>query len=110
MNRAAYLSDCFHAEGGNTLHVYDDGFILLVACSPERHLLIREVLLRDWPQLEEARSSNGFMSVFVLEGHVPIDTSDFNPLLVALTDGCTDHRIDDWHTLDIVATQMVAIK
>ena len=111
MNRATQLSDYFHADDGNTLHVYDDGFILLVACSAERHLLIQEVLLRDWPQVEEARSSDGFMSIFVLEGYVPTNKSGFNPLLVALTDGFTDHRrTKDWRTLDIVTQEAGEIK
>jgi hypothetical protein len=102
MNRAKLFATYFHAEDKNTLHIYDDGFVLLVACATDRHLAIRKSLLQEWPHLEEARSDDGFMSVFVLEGHVPDDRSDISPWLVTVTDAFRDHRFEDWHTLEVL--------
>ena len=102
MNRSILFAAYFDAEDRNRLHVYHDGFVLVVACTPERHRKIRDELLEVWPHLEDARSDDGFLSVFVLEGHVPDNKSEINPTLRELTDGCADHRLDVWDTLEVL--------
>lgn len=100
---AKLFADTFARFGGadsNTLHIYDDGYVLSIACTAERHLRIREFLLKEWQTIEEARSGDGFLSVFVIHddsGH------PLHPILVAATDGFKDHRQDDLNTIDIAA-------
>lgn len=90
----------FGGESSNTLHIYDDGYVLSIACSSDRHLSIREILLEEYGTIDEARSSDGFLSVFV----VRCNTADQqHPIMVATTDGYNDHRQDDLNTIDIAA-------
>lgn len=101
MNRAAVFAtfDCQIA-----LHIYDDGFALVLACSGERHRVVREELKTIWPDLEEARSLDGLVSVFVLP-ETPRGF-DFDPLLMRLSDEFHDHRHEAWHTLDMAVELM----
>jgi len=90
----------FGGESSNTLHIYDDGYVLSIACSSDRHLAIRKILLEEWQTIDEARSSDGFLSVFVIRG---ISDGPHHPIMVATTDGYKDHRQDDHNTIDIAA-------
>jgi hypothetical protein len=102
MNRATVFAtfDC----GQNVLHIYDDGFALVLACSHDRFLEIREELKTIWPDLEEARSQDGSSSVFVLPGTTR--EFDVDPLLMRLSDDFHDHRREAWHTLDMAVELM----
>lgn len=103
-DRAKWLSDSFPAHDGNVLHIYDDGYILVVACSADRHLTIRKTLKEQWPAIEEARSSDGFLSVFVIPTVLSMSIKpDNDPLLSLLTDGYLDHRAEDFHTIEDAA-------
>ncbi len=100
---AKLFADTFARFGGansNTLHIYDDGYVLSIACTAERHLSIRETLLEEWQTIEEARSGDGFLSVFVIHD----DSGDpLHPIFVGATDGFKDHRLDDLNTIDSAA-------
>jgi len=100
---AKLFADTFTRFGGansNTLHIYDDGYVLSIACTAERHLSIREILLEEWQTIEEARSGDGFLSVFVIHD----DSGDpLHSIFVIATDGFKDHRLDDLNTIDSAA-------
>lgn len=109
MNRAKVFADAFNGES-NVLHVFDDGYVVAVACSPGRHLTIRDHLKKEWPTVEEARSDNGFLGVFVVPAEVPLPSNEFPPMLVVLTHGFNDHRYSDWNTLGSVVGLLTKLK
>ena len=90
----------FGGDGSNTLHIYDDGYVLSLACSIDRHLSIRGILLEQWTTIDEARSSDGFLSVFVIRDDM---SGPLHPILVGATDGFKDHRLDDLNTIESAA-------
>jgi hypothetical protein len=98
---ARVLAQGFHRVGGaaDTLHVYIDGFVLVLGGKTDRHLSIRNVLMKDHPGFEEARVEN--LSVFVVPMDVSLDATwmEFPPLMVATTNGYHDHRSEDVFTL-----------
>jgi hypothetical protein len=65
---------------------------MAVACSPDRHLSIRELLALFHPDAEEAHSSDGFLSVFVAEFTPPPRPEDVGPVWVVATEDFRDHR------------------
>lgn len=101
-DKAKVLADGFVRVGGSgdTLHVYDDGLVVVLAGVADRHLDVRDVLKRRSPTFGEARCQN--VSVFV----VPFDVGDTRPIdlppiLVGATKHYHDHRPEDWHTIDL---------
>jgi hypothetical protein len=102
--RAKTLAEVFYRVGGapDTLHIYIDGLVMVLGGKADRHLAVRDVLLKDHPGFEEARVGN--LSVFVVPMDVGWDTStkDFPPLMVATTKGYHDHR--DQGSFSIEAT------
>ncbi len=102
--RALMLARGFHRAGAapDTLHIYIDGLVIVLGGKTDRHLAIRDILLKDHPGFEEARVGN--LSVFVVPMDVGWDTStkDFPPLMVATTKGYHDHR--DQGSFSIEAT------
>ena len=90
----------FGGESSNTLHIYDDGYVLSIACSSDRHLAIRKILLEEFQTIDEARSSDGFLSVFVIRGN---SDGPLHPIMVIATDGFKDHRLDDHNTIEIAS-------
>src|SRR4051794_15689732 len=96
--RLAGDSDC--------LHIYEDGYVLVVACSADRHLTIRKSLRKFFAVVEDARSRDGFLSAWVLPADVGGQRYPELPgrgILVVLTEGYTDHRMDDAYRLDDAA-------
>jgi hypothetical protein len=53
-------------EVGDTLLVFQDGYALAVAASADRHLALRKGLRAFCPVVEEGRSSDGFLSAFIV--------------------------------------------
>lgn len=99
--RAKILADAFNRlSDKNTLHIYSDGYVISIACSAERHLSIREVFKEMYPTFEEARSSDGFLSAFVIPTDVPEGIDKVHPAVAVLTTGYNDHRQSDWHRID----------
>ncbi len=105
MTRAQLFVENYRADQGDVLHIYDDGFVLMVACSGKRHLAIRELLRNRYPTVEEARSSDGFQSAFVIpvnpdELGTPSEIANRHSACCVLSTHFNDHRWDDWHTLE----------
>jgi hypothetical protein len=107
LNRVAKMfADCISDSGRDTqnlLHAYEDGYVVSVACSPRRHSHIYEALQKQWPRIGEGRSSDGFISVFVIPDSRAATAGDFAPLLVLVTDALVDHRQRDTGTISISA-------
>lgn len=84
------------------LHIYSDGLVLYVGGSPDRHLAIRDCLLKQHPGFEEARDAASGVSVFVVPMAVGgTDPGDLDPLFLALSPtGYSDHRQSDYHLLE----------
>ena len=85
--------------GGNTLHIYQDGLVMILKGPADRHLAAREILLKDFPGFEEGRHEN--LSAFM----VPMDVGNRDPidlpaLFIVATDGFVDHRFENYNTLD----------
>jgi hypothetical protein len=88
----------------NVLHIYEDGYVLVLDGPSDRHLACREPLLRLCPNLEEARTSSG-LSLFLLPAEeVPANPHKCDPHLRAITlkGGYHDHREESVHSLDLV--------
>jgi len=90
-------------ETDDALHIYDDGLILQVRGSPDRHLAVRDWMVNHYPGFEEARAGN--WSVFL----VPMDVGTtpppkVPPFFVAATGGYADHRLDDCSTIESVVS------
>ena len=49
---------------------------------------------------DEARSSDGFLSVFLIRGN---GYGPLHPIMMAATDGFKDHRQDDHNTIEIAS-------
>lgn len=102
--RAKALAKGFHRVGAaaDTLHIYIDGLVMVLGGKVDRHLAVRDVLLKDYPGFEEARVGN--LSVFVVPMDVGWDTTteDFPPLMVATTKGYHDHRDQGSFSLEAV--------
>ena len=85
--------------GGNTLHIYEDGLVMILEGPADRHLAAKDILLKDFPGFEEGRHGN--LSAFM----VPMEVGNLDPLdlprqLIGPTDGFKDHRQEDYYTLD----------
>jgi hypothetical protein len=90
----------------NCLHVYNDGYVVVVDGPADRHLLCREALKDTFPGFEEARSPSNDFSVFVVPDQNVPDPKDLedeiNPYLGAMTmmGGCKDHREEDYDKIN----------
>lgn len=90
----------------NTLHIYLDGVILALTGGADKHLDIRETLLKDFPGFEEAKV--GDLSIFVvpMPDGVTVKPEDLPPHFVGPTTHYHDHRWQDACTLaDVVEMQ-----
>lgn len=95
----AKLAEFLRADNGDVAHIYDDGLVLAVACSTERHGKLREFLAQHYDVLD-ARSRDGFSAVFVLR-FLSLGTTALEdlPPIIGITTHYADQRQDDWHTL-----------
>ena|SRR5579859_37203 len=104
---------------GDTLHIYDDGLVVVLNGTSDRHLLARQMFQKPYPHFEEARA--GDVSVFVVPMDVPYTfTKDTRldrhlpeapDLFIAMTNYYHDHRLQDWHTLaDVEELQRRALE
>jgi hypothetical protein len=105
--RARLFADGFAGAGemGDRLHIYHDGYILILTASADRHLAVRQGLRRCFPAVEEARSSDGLLSAFVLPDQNaaslrPEDVLSLPADLVVCIRGYVDHRAEDAYTLE----------
>jgi hypothetical protein len=89
----------------NCLHIYSDGYVLVLDGDSDRHLTVRQALFQYFPGVEEARVRG--ITVFVIPYANPPQNveSDTHPIIAGptLKGGWKDHRQEDWHTLDIIA-------
>ena len=102
MNRAELFSRIFSADSDNCCHVYEDGLTLVIACSEERHELIKTHLMAKHPGHESARTPDEFASVFVLSSPTILvgcdneygmrEIAEFCPIAALVTDCKIDHR------------------
>jgi hypothetical protein len=87
----------------NCLHIYDDGYVVVVDGTADRHLACRESLQSAFAGFEEARSPGNDFSVFLVpDNNVPLPEKledDINPFLHVMTmqGGYHDHRQQDCH-------------
>lgn len=112
MNRAELFAKYFNGDFDNCCHIFEDGLILVIACSEGSHEQITQTLMGEHPNHEAARSQDGFASVFVLPSPTVLVGSDnvygewevleFLPVAMAWTDCKLDHRLRDDYTLDHV--------
>ena len=103
MNRPQIIANGFNTFAiDNTLHIYDDGYVLALTCSQSRHKKIVAQLRQQYGRIESAVSSDGFLSVFLIFS-VPPANPDSDLFLVDLSDGFKDHRLDDCNTIDLIA-------
>ena len=108
MTRAELFAETFRADQGDVLHIYDDGFILMVACSADRHLEIRALLKEHYHAFEEARSHDGFQSAFVIPADLsdtdvlgtPSQLSDKHFVPCSCSPHFNDHRLSDLWRLE----------
>lgn len=93
------LAEFLRADDGDVAHIYDDGLVLAVACSTERHRKLRDFLRQHYDVID-ARSKDGFSAVFVVRS-LSLATSPLKdlPPIAGMTTHYADHRQDDWHTL-----------
>lgn len=93
---------------GDCLHVYRDGFLLVVACNVERHNNIARLLHKKL-DLEGARTPDQFGSVFVWpQKDVPDDRSQWPSALCLMSSGFVDHRNHEVNTLEQLADLLFA--
>lgn len=98
MQREKVFANACAFDGENNLHIYDDGYVLAVACSDESRIKIRQDIADAGFQTEEAMSDDGFLTVWVipcLRRH-----SDLN-ILRLHSSKYHDHRTEDYHTLTL---------
>ncbi|MBX9693021.1 MAG: hypothetical protein K2Z81_11600 [Cyanobacteria bacterium] len=109
MKRAELFAKCFDADSDDCCHIFDDGLVLVMACSESRHEQIIQKLIEDHPHHEAARSPDGFASVFLLPSdHVLVgldgvygemEIYEFLDAVDTWTDSKIDHRYRDEYTL-----------
>jgi hypothetical protein len=83
----------------DTLLIFNDGLVVTVWCSDDRHLTIRSKL-KQFGRFEEAKVANFSMfllwidvtSILDQEGNPSHDTGELGAILTLLTDGYADHR------------------
>ena len=105
--RATVIADFLstHSPGtADVLHVYTDGYVASVSCENSREFSIWDAIRSDFPNVEYSRASDGLTTAFVvMKDTTGIVTSNFPPLLKALTDGFLDHREDDnFHSIELM--------
>lgn len=111
-NHAELFSRFFSADSDNCCHIYEDGLTLVIACSENRHELIKQLLIAKHPSHESARTPDGFASVFVIPSPTILvgldndygirEVADFCPLAALVTDCKIDHRMQDQYKLNQV--------
>lgn len=99
-SQAMWIGDPVPKPDG--LHIYSDGIVLYIRCTADRHLAVRDCLLKQHPGFEEARGAASGVSVFVVPMDVgDTDPADLDPLFRALSPvGYSDHRQSDYHLLE----------
>ena len=117
-DRANVFANTFHGDK-DTLYIYSDGYIVSKACSQAGVNSIRKMLEEEFPnvQIEEARSDDGFLSVWVIPcdmSNLPFKEDELQwsipPVFMAITESYGDNRWSDWGTLDLAADLFLAAK
>jgi len=115
MFNAKAFANGYNLASGDALHIYSNGYAVAVACTVERHRVISGEIRRAFSNANEARSDDGFLSVWIVlcdTSTLPAEPKELIryvlPLFVALTDHFSDHRQEDCDTLELAAEMLAA--